>query len=516
MSQIRFDKVAVGYANTLFKNITLTISAHDRIGIVGNNGCGKSTLLNSIAGLVELQEGRIISPKGLKFGLIEQEMPKSIANKTFYEAICSAIPPLEKDHSLWKVDVTLDSFKAPSSLRDRQVKDLSGGWQRLALIARSVLSNPDILLLDEPTNHLDIEKILVLERWLNEQVYDIPMISVSHDRNFLENCTNKTFFLRGGEIREYRYPYARAIQLLAEDDKNSETQRSKELKEMNRLKRSAHELRQIGVNNYSAAALKKSNQIAKRAEGIETKLTHVHIEEKRDIRLSNSGIHNKQLVGLKQLDIKTPDGVLLFHIEELRIFQGDRLVIFGKNGTGKSQFQKMLHRATLDVDAARLSGIVVAPAIKLGYIDQHMSHLPLQSSLHDYINESLSLGSQKTTSVLVNAGFPISIHKTKLSQLSPGQRARIVFLGFQMAEPNFYIMDEPTNHLDISGQEQLESEILEQNATTVLVSHDRAFTKNVGTKFFMIKNKRLVEIDSPDVYYQLFDEAKNQNNMKKR
>jgi len=513
MPQIRFTNVAFGYINNLFKNVTLTIGPRDRIGIVGNNGCGKSTLLACIAGLVELQAGKISVPKGLKFGFIEQEVSKSLANKSLFELLSDAIPVQERDYSLWKVDHTLDTFKAPEAIRSRSMKDLSGGWQRLALIARTVLSTPDVLLLDEPTNHLDIEKILLLERWLNEQVYDIPLISVSHDRRFLANCTNKTLFLRDMDIREYNYSYVRATQLLNEADETSAVQRSKELKEMTRLKRSAHELRQIGVNNYSAAALKKSNQIAKRAESIEKTLTSVHVHEKRALTLNNSSTHIKRLVGLHGVDISTPTGEFLFHIAKLDMMRGERLVIFGANGSGKSQLLKTLYQAMFDVEASKRAGISIPPAIKPAYLDQHMSHLPLNRHVYDYLSETLSLGNQQTTTLLIRAGFPVAIHKTTLDALSPGQRARVAFLVLHHLEPNFYIMDEPTNHLDIAGQEQLESELLEQHATSLIVSHDRAFTQNVGTKFYMIERQQLVLIDSPDVYYARYDESKNQDGL---
>jgi ATPase subunit of ABC transporter with duplicated ATPase domains len=349
---------------------------------------------------------------------------------------------------------------------------------------------------------LDIAKILVLEQWLNEQVYDIPLICISHDRSFLANCTNKTVFLRAKEIKEFNYSYVQASELLQQNEEANAARRSKELKELNRLKKSAHDLRQIGVNNYSAAALKKSIQIAKRAQGIENNLTTVAVEEKRSIKLSNSGIQSKKMIGLEKLTIKTPNGEPLFYIDQLDILQGDRLVIFGANGTGKSQLLKFLHEAAKNPDFARNSNTSVSPSLKPAYIDQHMSHLPLTISVHDYFNQELSLGDQKTTSVLVGAGFPVAIQKSKLSALSPGQRARVAFLTLHLLQPNFYIMDEPTNHLDIEGQEQLEAEIIEQGAGSVVVSHDREFSKKIGTKFYQIENKKLIRIEAPEVYYK--------------
>jgi len=502
MTQIRLEKVAFGYTDTLFEDVTLAIGDGDRIGIVGNNGSGKSTLLKCIAGMIEPNKGRIACPKGIKFGFIEQDIPEALKNLNLYEVISAAIPADEREYSSWKVDVALDIFKTPDSIRHKPVRELSGGWQRLALIARTGLSEPDILLLDEPTNHLDVEKILVLEQWLNEQVYNIPVVAISHDRSFLTNCTNKTLFVRGTQVREYAHPYERAKELLAEDDKAASSQRAREEKEMGRLKRSAHELRQVGVNNRSDTALRKSQQIAKRAENLETNLTDVHVEERRDIKLGSSDIQAKRLIGIKDVTISAPDGRQLFHIDKLDIMQGDRLVVVGPNGSGKSQFLQHLHRAFADIEAAKVGGVAITPSAKLGYIDQHLSNLPLGQGLHDYVSREFSLDNQRTTSVLITAGFAVPSQNTKLGSLSHGQRARVALLGLHLSNPNFYIMDEPTNHLDIAGQEQLEAEILDHGAASILVSHDRTFAQNIGTKFYAIVNRKLEQITSPDVVYE--------------
>lgn len=501
MSIIRFDKVSFGHSANLFQDITLTINARDKIGIVGNNGSGKSTFLNCITGLLEPQTGRIFKSNSLKLGFIEQTVPKKIQNRCFEDLLSDAISPSERESMRWLIDLTLDTFKAPLSIRKKPVHELSGGWQRLALIARTVLSEPDILLLDEPTNHLDISKILVLEQWLNEQVYDLPLIAVSHDRSFLANCTSKTFFLRGTEIIEYNYSYERACLLLKEDEDAMVHQRNKELKEMNRLKSSAHELRQIGVNNYSAAALKKSIQIEKRAKNIQSQLTSIFVEDKRPIKLNNSRIQTRVLITLNQVDIFSPDKTFLFHIEKLEIMQGERLFILGCNGCGKSQFLKFLQKICLQKDNLD-KGSFVTPSVKTGYIDQDMTQMSDNLTLHDYLSQTLCLDLQKTTSILVGAGFPISQQKTPVAALSQGQRIRVFLLVLSQQKPNLYILDEPTNHLDIKGQEELESEILTQEATAIIVSHDRLFAQNIGTKFYAIIDKKLQFIDNPSIYYK--------------
>lgn len=501
MAVIHLDKVTFGYTNTLFEDITLLVENYDRIGIVGSNGSGKTTLLKCMAGLIEPTDGKVNRASKLKFGMINQDISKDLYNISFDNILSSAIPKDEFYSMAWKIEETFDYFKTPSAIRQKPMKELSGGWQRLALIARAVLESPDVLLLDEPTNHLDINKIILLEKWLNEQIYDIPLITISHDRNFLDSCTNKTVFLRGTSISEYSYPYSKAQVLLNEDCLSASIKMDKEIKKINRLKKSAHELRQVGVNNYSAAALKKSIQINKRAEKIESQLVYAPNINTGTIKLSNSDMQSRKIIELNNININSKDGNFLFHITDFSLMNGERAVIFGKNGSGKSHFLKYLHQLVIDREKNITNpNISISPAIKLGYTDQNLSQLPLDCNVRDYIHDMVKLDITKVISILVSSGFSVTNQTAKLRDLSYGMRARIAFLTLHLLEPNFYIMDEPTNHLDIPGQEQLESEILKQNAASVIVSHDRVFTKNIGTKFYMIQNGELIQIESPDNY----------------
>lgn len=502
MPQIRLDNVSFGYVDPLFSEITMTISDNDRVGIVGNNGSGKSSLLRCIAGELEPTSGNIIRPKRLKFGFIEQDIPSRLRDKELYDVIAEAIPEHDRSNNLWKVDIALDTFKAPQDIRDKPIKDLSGGWQRLALIARTGVGDPDFLLLDEPTNHLDLEKMFVLESWINEQLQGTPIICVSHDRTFLDNCTNKTLFVRSTRSASYDYSYSRARELLENDDEAAQAQRSKELKEISRLEKNSHTLRQMGVNYRSGLLLRKSIQLAARAERIKAKTTEVYVDPKRQIELSNSGTQAKRILALKDVDVTSPDGTHLFHIESLYINQGETVVILGVNGSGKSQFLELLRRSFADIVAAKDQGISVGPSIKLGYLDQQLSQLPLEKTLKYYIAEQADMTPQTIVSRLVEAGFPYADQDKKIKLLSYGEKSRVALLALRLAEPNFYIMDEPTNHLDISGQEQIEQEIIARQASCVLVSHDRSFVENLGTKFYVIHNKELREIDSPDVFYK--------------
>lgn len=513
MTQIIAQNVGVVFSERLFRNVNFTFGEGDRIGIVGNNGAGKSTLLRCVAGLIEPTEGSILRPKHSRLGFVDQTAPDALTELTLRSAILDAIPADERDLSEWRVDLVLDEFGAPEDMRERSLTHLSGGWRRLALIARVWVTDPDFLIIDEPTNHLDLKKIMMLETWLNQEVSRTPLLVVSHDRRFLDTCTNRTLFLRPGDSRIYSYPFSRARELLYEDDRSLENKKERELKEMQRLKKSAHNLRQIGVNNYSAAALRKSIQIAKRAEAIEESLPETHVEQARDIKLASKSTHAKRIISVEDVTILRPDGAPLFHIGQLDIMRGDRVVLLGRNGVGKSMLVKRLRAGFADPEAARADGISISPSVVMGYIDQNMSQLPDHQLLRNHISAAHGGGDQRSTSLLIAAGFPIAQHTEPISSLSPGEKARLALLMVRLLEPSFYLMDEPTNHLDIAGQEQLEVEILSHEATAVLVSHDRRFVENTGTRFLVIEGANVYEIDSPSLFYQALAEATHLNNL---
>lgn len=501
MVQIRLEKLGFSFTEPLFSDITITISEEYRVGIVGNNGSGKSTLLKCISGDLEPTEGIIRRPKDLKFGMIEQDVPARLQDKTMYEVIAEAIPAEERDYNTWKVDVALDTFKAPTEIHQKPIKELSGGWQRLALIARTWMGEPDALLLDEPTNHLDLEKIILMEQWLNEQVQGIPILCISHDRSFLDNCTNTTLFVRPMRSTYYNHPFTRARELMDQDERAFMAQRERELKEVERLEKSAHELKQTGANFHSDSASKKSAQIRKKAEDMRSQVAETYVDIRRDIKLPNSGTHAKTLVEIKNLQINTPDGRELFHIDRLEIAQEQRIVLLGENGMGKSTLVKKIHQAFGDIENSKKDGIFITPTAKLGYIDQLLSTMPANKTVEDYIAGEFTMARQDVITKLIESGFPFHRQDKKIGVLSGGERSRLYLLVLRLMQPNFYIMDEPTNHLDISGQEQLEAEIMKNGASCVLVSHDRSFVSNLGTKFLVIHRKKLIEIGDPQIFY---------------
>jgi ATPase subunit of ABC transporter with duplicated ATPase domains len=499
MASINLRDVGVLAPHPLFQNLGMVIGEADCIGLIAGNGGGKTTLLKCLAGLMEPTAGEITRSRGMRVGYVEQDVPSNLLDLPLAEAIRRAIPPVERDAEAWRVDVVLDEFGAPPDLHDRPLRALSGGWQRLALLARVWVTEPDVLLLDEPTNHLDLAKIQMLERWI-KGVRAIPMVIASHDRGFLDACTTRTLFLRPGTCRVYAHPYTRARHLLTEDDAAQEVKHARDMHEVDRLRRNAGALRNIGVNSGSDLLQKKSMQLKKRAEALEQTLRPVHADRSGDIRLGNRGTHARVLLALADVAVSTPAGRALFRVGKLDVFQQDRIAVLGRNGVGKSQLVRLLRRALAEPDS--IPGVRTSPSVVVGYVDQLMSHLPNAETPHDFIGGSFRAGDQRTVSLLAGAGITVEMQQRPIARLSPGQKARLGLLSLRLTEPNFYLMDEPTNHVDIAGQERLESEILTHKATCIIVSHDRSFMRAIATRYLLIEDGAIREIDTPEPFYR--------------
>ncbi len=218
MTSLSLRNVGVIAHTPLFRNLNLVVGEGDRLGLVAANGAGKSTLLKCLAGLTEPTEGDIVRSRGLRVALVEQDVPARLLDLSLHEVLLQALPAGEREGQEWRVDMVLDEFEAPADLRRLPVRALSGGWQRLALIARAWIAEPDVLLLDEPTNHLDLEKLLWLEEWIGRAGSAAPVVVASHDRDFLDACTTRTLFLRPEESVSFSHPYRRARALLDAHD----------------------------------------------------------------------------------------------------------------------------------------------------------------------------------------------------------------------------------------------------------------------------------------------------------
>jgi ATPase subunit of ABC transporter with duplicated ATPase domains len=497
MILINIRNLGVTLSAPLFSRLNLVVNAGDRIGLVAANGRGKSTLLRCMAGTMKASEGEITRARGLTVGYVEQNVPEALMDWPFYAAVLETLSADQRLSERWRVDMALESLEVPEALRQRPLKHLSGGWQRLAMLARVLVVEADVLLLDEPTNHLDLARIGQLENWLNALPREMP----SHDRAFLDATMNRTLFLRPEQSQVFSLPYTRARAALREADASDERRYQRDMKAAQQLRQHAAKLNNIGINSGSDLLLSKTKQLKQRAEKLEDAAKPAHLERSAGtIRLANRGTHAKVLVTLDEATVETPDGRLLFRTGKQFIGKGDRIVLLGPNGAGKTRLVAMLRAAIENSDGAQ-AGIKATQSLVLGYCDQALADLADADTPMRTVVRRFDVGDQRARALLAGSGLSIDVQGRPIGQLSGGQKARLGMLLLRLAQPNFYLLDEPTNHLDIEGQEALEDELMDQQASCLLVSHDRNFVRTVGNRFWLIDGKRLLELEGPEGFF---------------
>jgi ATPase subunit of ABC transporter with duplicated ATPase domains len=501
MTLITIRNLGVTLSAPLFSRLNLVVNSGDRIGLVAANGRGKTTLLRCMAGTIEASEGEITRSRGLTVGYVEQNVPDALMDTPFHAAVLEALSVEQRLSEGWRVDVALESLGVPEPLRQRPLKQLSGGWQRLAMLARLLMTEADVLLLDEPTNHLDLARISQLENWLNALPREMPVVIASHDRAFLDATTNRTLFLRPEQSQLFSLPYTRARAALREADVSDERRYQRDLKAAQQLRQHAAKLNNIGINSGSDLLLSKTKQLKQRAEKLEDAAKPAHLERSAGtIKLANRGTHAKVLVTLDDASVETPDGRLLFRTGKQFIRKEDRIVLLGPNGAGKTRLVAMLRRSIENPEVMQ-AGIKATQSLVLGYGDQALAGLADADTPMRTIIRRFDVGDQRARALLAGAGLSIEMQSRPIGRLSGGQKARLGMLLLRLAQPNFYLLDEPTNHLDIEGQEALEDELMEHQASCLLVSHDRNFVRTVANRFWLIEKKKLVELESPEAFF---------------
>ncbi|SHH08241.1 ATPase components of ABC transporters with duplicated ATPase domains [Cognatiyoonia sediminum] len=498
MSLIQINSLGVTLSDPLFSDLTFTLNKGDRLGLIAANGRGKSTLLSVISGGLEQTTGEITTARGLRVGEVAQYISADQLNLTLYDLVLAALPQDQADYESWRVDVALSDLNVPYDIQHTTLSELSGGWQRTALLAATWITEPDVLLLDEPTNHLDLGRIGLLQNWLSGLPKDTAVILTSHDRAFLDEVTNRTLFLRPERSRIFNAPFSTARQELDIADEADARKFANDLNKAQQLRKQAAKLKNIGINSGSDLLVVKTKQLNERAAKLEAAAKPAHTERSAgDIKLTNSGTHAKALVTLDELDVETPDSRLLYKTGKKWIARGDRVVLLGSNGTGKTTLVRQVHEALLGQE----SPIKSAASVQLGYSDQHLTQFDMTDTPMQAVTGAFDIGDQRARGLLAGAGVSIQMQDTKIEALSGGQRARLAMLILRLQNPNFYLLDEPTNHLDIEGQEVLEHELCEHGVSCLLVSHDRSFVRNVGNRFWQIKGKRLEEVDGPSDFF---------------
>ena len=491
----------------VLKDISLSFYYGAKIGIIGQNGAGKSTLLRIMAGIDKEFQGEAWIEPGRTAGYLPQE-PQLDPNLTVKENVMQAVAkkqavldrfneismkfaePMEDDEmnklldeqaklqdiidaqDLWSLDrnieIAMDALRCPPG--DWPVTNLSGGEKRRVALCRLLLEEPDLLLLDEPTNHLDAETVAWLERHLRE--YKGSVILVTHDRYFLDNVTNWILEIDRGRGIPWEGNYAQWL------DQKLERLRGEEKGESDRQKRLAREQEWVKQSPKarqakSKARLKAYEELLAEDSREQIKVAQIHIANGK--RLGDIVIQAEHLQ-------KAFGDKVLFDDLNFNLPRSGIVGIIGPNGAGKTTLFKMI-MGQEKPDAGTLK---IGETVEIISMEQGRDSLDDSKTVWEEItggNDEIMVGDRKMNGRAYCGlfNFTGAAQQKKLSQLSGGERNRVLMAKNLQKPGNLLFLDEPTNDLDIETLQALEQAILKFAGCAVIISHDRWFLDRIAT-----------------------------------
>ena len=500
---------------TLFSGASFQLNAGERYGLVGANGSGKTTFLDIVSGQLEASEGTVSIPKRLRLGVLRQDQflfedeeilaVAMMGNRELWEAMVEKETLLAKAEQYFDADrfseleesvqrhdgytaearatKILEGLGLPGHIHGDLLSTLSGGFKLRVLLAQVLAGAPDVLLLDEPTNHLDILSI----RWLEMFLCDFagPVVVISHDHRFLDNVTTHILDIDYESVLLYHGNYTTFLQA-----KRAERER-REKGIVAREREIAHH--QKFVDRFRAKASKarqaqsKVRMIEKKAKGlIELAPSSRRYPTFRFEQVRDSGRDVLKLKGVK----KAFGDNQVLHGVDLLVQRGERLAIMGPNGIGKSTLLKIV-MGEFDADRGEVEwGYETHPAY---FAQNHRDQFdPPHNTAEGWVWDSCSardIGYVRARMALML--FSGDDSKKRLSALSGGEAARLVFTRLSIARPNVLVLDEPTSHLDLESIEALVEGLKAFPGTLILVSHDRWFVSRLATRIVEIKPEEI-------------------------
>lgn len=475
--------------NTLFDSLSFTLKKGDRIGLLGDNGCGKSTLLKILDGTESPSVGTVALAGHCLMARVEQHLPESIYPLSMLDAVLAQLPAAERDSLRWRAETLLGGMGFTSQDMALQSSTLSGGQHTRLLLARALISDPDLLLLDEPSNHLDLPTMLWLEQFL--QNWSGSFVLVSHDRQLLDAVTNGSWILRDKTLHSFALPCSAARQALAAKDESDALRHKAEQKEIDRVAASAKRLATWGKVYDNEDLARKAKQMEKQVERLKESQTDLTAGSPWTLTLRGDALRADRLLEMTRLPVPPVPGLpALFDVDIARLKSGDRVAIMGRNGCGKSSLMKFIWRQFVTEQST--DELKIHPRLTLGYYDQTLHQLPDDAPLLEAL-EPFAPDPQVRKMALISAGFPWVRHGQKVSTLSGGERSRLLFVGLTLARYSLLMLDEPTNHLDMEGKEALAETLQQFEGGVLLVSHDRQLISQSCNRFWLIEDGRLSE-----------------------
>lgn len=504
----------------LFSEINLQINTGDKIGLVGKNGAGKSTLLKLLSGREKPTEGKIHSSKDTTIGFLTQDIVID-TNQSLFDYLNYSNEELNKlrdqiddiNHQLttrtdyesdsylqllddlnfaneqfqlfegyqWeeKIASTLNGLGFNDGVFEKPLNKFSGGWKMRAELAKILVNNPSVILLDEPTNHLDIISIGWLEQYL--QRFEGAVITISHDRLFLDNVTKRTLEITNGKILDFPYAYSRYKVKRSEEIEQlleAQKQQEKEIKHTKEL-----------IDKFRAKANKAAmaQSLIKKLE--KTERIEVETDEVASMRISFplSVQPGKWVLEMNDLG-KSYGDLQLFKDVNLTVGRGEKIALLGPNGVGKSTLLKRIMKSE-DGDGE----VKYGHNVQLTYFaqDQADSLDPKKTVLETVDDIAKGEIRKQLRSILGAFLFSGEDVDKQVSVLSGGERTRLALCQLLLSPSNVLILDEPTNHLDIQSKGVLKQALQSYEGTFIIVSHDREFLDGLTNRIWDIENKNL-------------------------
>lgn len=499
---------------SLLDGASLSIERGERVCIIGRNGEGKSTLLKLVNGSLTADSGEVSKINGLRIAMLEQDVPMSsgivadiVASGAgdvaqvlidYHHAsdacvagdmdACERMGDLQSkmdDMDGWSLERQVDTILAKMNMDGTMdLADLSGGRKRRVLLARALLTQPDVLLLDEPTNHLDVESI----EWLEQFLLDWPnltLLFISHDRAFVDRIATRIVELDRGILRSYEGNYARYLELKEQQMEAEEKQNAnfdKKLAEEEVWIRQGIKARRTR-NEGRVRALKALREEFKARRSQQGSVNMAAQEA------SKSG---KLVFDIEHLSLSFGEQLLVRDFSAV-VMRGDRIALIGDNGVGKTT----LIRALLG-EQEHGGEVKTGTQLQVAYFDQLRNQLDLEKT----VLENVSAGSdfieingarRHVLSYLQDFLFSPQRARTPVKALSGGERNRLLLARLLSKPSNLLIMDEPTNDLDMVTLELLEEMLASYQGTLLLISHDRAFVDEVVTSTWVFDGKGGIE-----------------------
>jgi ATP-binding cassette subfamily F protein 3 len=520
---ISVNSVTVSFGGfSLFDNVSFLVNPKDRIGLAGKNGAGKSTMLKLIAGEQSPTKGEVSKPKDFKIGYLPQDMIHQHGRTVFEETATAFQEIIQLQKRMEEInkefetrtDYESDSYaKLITEVTDisarldiigagnrdeeiekilrglgferkdftRQTNEFSGGWRMRIELAKLLLQKPDVLLLDEPTNHLDIEAIQWLEEFM--ETYYGAVVLISHDKQFLDNVTNRTIEIVSKKIYDYKANYSKYLQLRKERKETQEAAAKNQQK----------------IIDHTEALIDKYRAKANKASFAQSLIKKLDRMERVEVDEDDTSVmrfkfpppaHSGKIVLTVENASKNYGEKQIFKDANFIITKGEKVALVGRNGEGKSTMMKMISGKT------KFDGTVqIGHSVMAGIFEQDQEEkLDQNKTVFETIDE-LAVGDvrKQVRNILGSFLFSGDDIDKKVRVLSGGERGRLALCKLLLEPYNLLLLDEPTNHLDIRSKEILKQAIMDYEGTVILVSHDRDFLDGMCHRLFEFREGHVKE-----------------------